>query len=101
MRGGVSNHRRIDGLHNRLFGLRSKKTSKLRVTGLCEGNSPPVNSPHKDPVTRKLFPFDDGIMMEMELRYPHRLRVEEMLKMQAYFVFLKRKSAVAPFTNMN
>ena len=25
--------------NNRLFGCRSKKTSKLRVTGLCEGNS--------------------------------------------------------------
>ena len=22
----------------------------------------PVNSPHKDPVTRKMFPFDDVIM---------------------------------------
>ena len=28
-----------DCLLNRLFGRRSKKTSKLRVTGLCEGNS--------------------------------------------------------------
>ena len=27
-------------LLNRLFRLRSKKTSKLRVTGLCAGNSP-------------------------------------------------------------
>ena len=36
---GVSNHRRLDCLHNRLFRRRSKKTSKLRVTGLCEGNS--------------------------------------------------------------
>ena len=40
-----------------------KETSKLRVTGLCVGNSPgPVNSPHKGPVTRKMFPFDDVIM---------------------------------------
>ena len=37
---GVSNHRRLDGLLNRLFRCRSKKTSKLCVTGLCEGNSP-------------------------------------------------------------
>ena len=37
-------------------------TSKLRVTGLCEGNWP-VNSPHKGPVTRKMFPFDDAIML--------------------------------------
>ena len=41
-----------------------KKTSKLRVTGLCAGNSPgPVNSPHKWPVTLKMFPFDDVIMV--------------------------------------
>ena len=47
----------------RLFGIRSKKTSKLRVTGLCAGNSPgPVNSPHKWRVTRKMFPFaSDGL----------------------------------------
>ena len=38
-RDGVSNHRRLDCLYNRLFRQRSKKTSKLRVTGLCEGNS--------------------------------------------------------------
>ena len=39
-RNSVSNHRRHDCLRNRLFRRRSKKTSKLRVTGLCEGNSP-------------------------------------------------------------
>ena len=38
--GGVSNHRRPNCLFNRLFKRRSKKTSKLRVTGLCEGNPP-------------------------------------------------------------
>ena len=55
---GVSNHQPQGCLLNRLFGRRSKKTSKLRVTGLCAGNSPgPVNSPHKGPVTRKMFPF--------------------------------------------
>ena len=61
---GVSNHQPHGCLLNRLFRRRSKKTSKLRVTGLCEGNSPgPVNSPHKGPVTRKMFPFDDVIMI--------------------------------------
>ena len=33
-------HRRLECLLNRLFGRRSKKTSKFHVTGLCEGNSP-------------------------------------------------------------
>ena len=39
-RDGVSNHQPRDCLLNRLFGRKSKKTSKLRVTGFCEGNSP-------------------------------------------------------------
>ena len=36
----VSNLQPYDCLLNRLFRHRSKKTSKLRVTGLCVGNSP-------------------------------------------------------------
>ena len=62
-RDSVSNHQPHDCLLNGLFRRKSKKTSKLRVTGLCVGNSPgPVNSPHKGPVTRKMFPFEDVIM---------------------------------------
>ena len=38
-RDGVSNHQHHDCLLNRLFRRRSKKTSKLRATGLCDGNS--------------------------------------------------------------
>ena len=65
---GVSNHQPHGCLLNHLFRRRSKKTPKLRVTGLCVGNSPePVNSPHKGPVSRKMFPFDDVIMMFTEL----------------------------------
>ena len=37
---GAWNHKAHDCLLNRSFRRRSKKTSKLRVTGLCEGNSP-------------------------------------------------------------
>ena len=36
----VTNHQPHHCLLNRLLGCRSKKTSKLRVTGLCAGNSP-------------------------------------------------------------
>ena len=36
IRDGVSNHRDSECLFNRLFRRRSTKTSKLRVTGLCE-----------------------------------------------------------------
>ena len=61
--GGVSNNQPHDCLLNDLFRRRLKKTSKLRVTGLCEGNSPLTgDSPHKGPVTRKMFSFDNVIM---------------------------------------
>ena len=39
-RDGVSNHQPHDCLLKRSFRRRSKKASKLRVTGLCAGNSP-------------------------------------------------------------
>ena len=53
-RDGVSKHQPHDCLFNRLFRRRSQKTSKLRVTGLCVGNSPvTLNSQHKGPVSRK------------------------------------------------
>ena len=59
---GVTNHQRLDCLLGRLFRSTSKKTSKLRVAGLCEGNHCwPVDSTHKGPITRKMFPFDDVI----------------------------------------
>ena len=45
---------------------RSKKASKLRVTGFCAGNSPVTGEfPHKAPVARKIFPFDDVITSEV------------------------------------
>ena len=44
-------------------GANQKKTSKLHITGLFERNLPVTGiSPHKGPVTRKMFPFDDVII---------------------------------------
>ena len=39
-RDGVPNHRRLNWLPKHMLRHRSKKSSTLRVTGLCEGNSP-------------------------------------------------------------
>ena len=71
--GDVSNHRCIGCLLDPLCRRRSKKTSKLRVTGLCEGNSPVTGEfPIKGPVTRKMFPFDDVIMFTINsIKYAH------------------------------
>ena len=62
---GLPNHRRLNYLLNRWFSLKSRKTSKLLVTGLCVRgiHRSTVNSPHKGPVTRKMSPFDDVIMI--------------------------------------
>ena len=46
-----------------LFRYGSKKISKLCITGLYEGNPLVIGgSPHKGPVTWKMFPFDDIII---------------------------------------
>ena len=57
----ISNRQPRECLLSRLIGLRSKKTSKLAfVRGI---HLRPGNSPHKGPGTRKMFPFDEVIMM--------------------------------------
>ena len=70
-RDGLSNHRCLDCLLNRLFRRRLKKhqssTSLAPLRGIHRW---PVDSPHKGPVTRKLFPFDDVIMMDRK-HLPH------------------------------
>ena len=70
----VWNHRRLDSVLNRFFRRRSKKTSKLHVTGLCEGNSPVTGEfPAQKPVARKMFPFDDAIIDQISDSQKHPL----------------------------
>ena len=60
------NHQRLDCLLNRLFLRKSKKTSMLRVTGICVENSPVTGEfPHIGTVTRKMFPFD-GVIISID-----------------------------------
>ena len=72
-RGSVSNHQPHDCLLNRLFRRRSKKTSKLCVTGLCAGEfTGDRGIPRtKWPVTRKMFPLDDVIMERASVLWRH------------------------------
>ena len=67
-RDGVSNHLRLDCLFKGLFRRRSKKSSKLCVTGLCEGNSPVTG----EFLTKRdskvdFFPFDYVIISIIEM----------------------------------
>ena len=96
---GVSNHQPHGCLLNRLFRRRSKKTSKLRITGLWVGNSPgPVNSPHKGPVTRKMFPFDDVIMF---LHDSDRKRNEHVSRPTGWDVHVHVWTAMAQLFTQN
>ena len=73
----VSNHQPYHCLLSRLFGRRSKENIKApRHWPLCWGiHRGPVNSLHKWPVTRKMFPFDDVIMA---------LNFAKMVRQQCY-----------------
>ena len=58
-RDSVSNHQPHDCLLRRRSKKHQSSASMAFVRGIHRG---PVNSPHKWPVTRKMFPFDDVIM---------------------------------------
>ena len=89
-RDSVSNHQPRDCLLNRLFRRRSKKTSKLRVTSFCTGiHGWPVNSPHKGPVTRKRFPFDDVIIIIL-----CRVAASDWSWLVVYDIFLQTSAIV-------
>ena len=88
----VSNHQPHHCLLNRLFGRRSKKhqssASLAFVRGIHRG---PVNSPHKWPVTRKMFSFDDVIM--------RKALIAGMSSQVKYFI--DRFKATGPYKHNN
>ena len=62
-RDGVSNHQPHDCFLNRLFIHSQRKHQSSASLAFVRGiHRRPVNSPHKWPVTWKMFPFDDVIM---------------------------------------
>ena len=81
---GVSNHQPHGCLLNRLFRRTSKKTSKLRVTGLCAW-----------PVTRKMLPFDDVIMKWMQ-RNHDMIHVRTNIAFCTYFSTSQIRTGTSP-----
>ena len=93
-RDSVSYHQRHDCSLNRLFRRRSRKTSKLRVTGLCEGNSPGTDEfPAQMASNAEKFPFDgvavDSYTEKMTAIYRERIVISPMLP-QCWCVLLDR-----------
>ena len=68
-RDGVSNHQPHDCLLDRLFkGADQRKHLSSASLAFARGiHREPGTSPHKWPVTRKMFPFDDVIMSHTHL----------------------------------
>ena len=85
---GVSNHQPHGCLPNRLFRHRPKKTSKLRVTGLCEGNSPVTSD---DVIKWKRFPrnwpFVRGIH-RLPVNSPHKGQWRGALMFSLIYVWI-------------
>ena len=58
--------------------LKSKKTSKLGVIGFVRGNHQwPVDFPHKGPITRKMFPFDESSWITLSKWLPYLPRANK------------------------
>ena len=56
----------VSVIYSNICSGRSKKTSKLRVTGLWAGISPVTGEfPLKGPIVGKMFPFDDGMVLNL------------------------------------
>ena len=103
-RNGVWNHQHQNCLLNRLFRRRSKKTSKLHVSGLCEGNSPVTSEfptqrvsnaetfsiwwRHLDPRCPSGFPFQEEYTQS--LHPPFGLRYRRMFNHTSIEILLSQ-----------
>ena len=97
-RNGVSNHQHLNCLLNRLFRHKSKKhqssTSLVFVRGIHQWL---VDSPHKGPVMRKIFPFDNVIMSQpCSYRYCHVISMTlERVNMEMWYKFCDQTKQVS------
>ena len=87
----VLKHQPDDCLLNRLFGHRSKKASKLRVTGLCEGNSPETG---EFPAQRASNVENVSIWWRHHVTQNSRLRGFTTSYDKAFYLILKRPSTL-------
>ena len=72
-RDSVSNHQPHGCLLKLYSGTDERKHQSCASLASVRGiHRWPVNSPHKGPVTRKMFPFDDVIMLEGECAAHHK-----------------------------
>ena len=93
---GGSKHQSRGCFLNCLFRRRWKKTSKLRVTGLCAPGGI-GGSPQKGPVTRKMFPFDDVILSWNRGMNTHKCVVNGTWKVSSFLLLKPEYSGTTKF----
>ena len=83
---GVSDHQPHECLLNDVFRLKSKKPQRSAPLAFVRGiHRCPVKSPHKGPVTWKMFPFDDVIMNPCHYLSKSRLPNEQLRFPMSFF----------------
>ena len=97
-RDGVSNHQPHDCLLNRLLRRRSKKTSKLRVIGLCEGNSPVTG---EFPAQRASNAENVSIWWRHHVNTDLRILGQHFLRLSLFCIGLEYGFTVASLDTMN
>ena len=99
-RDGVSNHRHLYHSLSRLFRRRSRKISKLCVTGLCEGNSLVAGEVHAQRASdmEKTFPFN---RFGRKLRYKYSVAVSTDHKCVIIFMELKYTTELCTSLGLN
>ena len=88
-------------VYSTIYSGAHKKTSKLRVTGLCAENSPVAGEflaqMASNLVTRKMFPFDDVIIKSQWVNEIH-MNVCSYLSVVSYYELLSGRSIPKPTT---
>ena len=100
--GSVSNHQPPECLLNRFSGAdQSKHQSSASLAFVWGIHRGPVNSPHKWPVTRKMFPFDDVFMkIEAAVFHSHNPLLAELVihQMESFSALLAFCAGNSPVT---
>ena len=105
-RNDVSNHQPHDCLLNCSGADQRKHQSSALLAFVMGIHRWPVNSPHKGPVTRKMFPFDDVIMpcwfVSVSATSPHMLKLSEVIHLAnwSFLIFSSRFTSIL-FTTLS
>ena len=95
-RDGLSNHQRNDCLLKRISRRRSKKTWKLRVTGLCAGNSPETKGQYRGKCFHLMTSSSDNSVSHVFILQPSVCEIRRRACQRSFELFNDPTSATSP-----